>query len=390
MGVGARLAWRLAGVVFVLRSVAGVASVESSTASPSGAPPAVEVAQERVMQRESDWYVVVGGDDAQNRTVAGLCDGVIAQLESLGFSSEFFHGRKLVVRLQSGEGVSAPYLYPGDGDTVLDLPAGFAAAHPGEVCRALVRAFCHRLTRAAGRGGAPAPWLVAALSEEVLNSGNIAAVEAAARWARREGWIELARLESAFATETPTGRRASFWLYRALRRESRDRTAMAAEAMCGTGVSELRRRFFAPESDADADALWWPVAFHRLTGERADALVGSEVSEARYAELSRFVMEESGSDLAMDSEGLMARHDRANLRRAVSLRLLELKFELPRANPLWHNAYVAYGLFLEKFADPASDVATLRALAAQAASEAESARRLGAEARRTVAAMSAA
>ncbi len=355
----------------------------AATAAPAAteAPTAPAAARARVYFNNTPWFAIAGEDLAANSQCAALASRVGRALELHGFRSDDLSPGRVSVYLSPGDGV--PSLNTAGGQTSVLLPAG-ALADAHACSAALARGALHRLAQAAGRDPAPAGWACEALAVEAALSGAPALADHLLILSRRDGVPELDAIVRDLPPDAPPAQRASraraaFRLLRAIRRDNPgDPRGALAEAALGTPTETLLARCV-PDRRAGGERAeaWWPAAYLRDTGERLTAIATLDESEAQLRRLTRFVVAANGRDLPLEEAALIARRADASVADAARRRVMDIKAELPRANPVWHNALRAHGIFLEKL--PEADEAELRRLLDDARAETEIARETSAE-----------
>ncbi len=338
-------------------------------------PPREPPAAPRVFFSSTPWFAIAGEDTEGNMRAAQLASRLGRELEADGFRpADLAPGR---VSLYISPSPGFPTLNTADGQTSVILPrASLSDTHA--CARALARAALHRLAQAAGRRADPAPWACEALAWQTRIAENPALLEQLQRLAATDELTPLADLDNlADAPPEQASRRsrAAFWLHRAIRRDNTadPRTALAEAAM-GSGLETTLAKCVPDRKSGGEQAdAWWPAAFLRETRERFTPVAGTAQSAEDLARLTRFVIRENDRDLPLDGPALIARREEPRVRDEARRRVLHFKARLPRANPIWHNALVAHGLFLEKLAQGEPEP-VLRQLLNEALAEADIAR----------------
>lgn len=373
---------------FVLPVILGAASALAADQEPNPAPqPAEKTAtiapHPRTYAAETPRFSILGDDPNANNAVAAVATRVGRALGRTGFTAEDFAPRRPTVYVNSGDGDIA--LNTAGAQTSVRIPRRLLNDERA-VAEALARAALARLAQAAGKTPAPADHAVEALAWEARIADAPGMTEYLARRAKALGPVSLEELAApAVAGGAESHAISAFWLHRAIREERRgDPRAALAEASVGV---PLKKTLTGAIPDVAAGGVraeaWWPVAFLRQTSARTPPVETVLESQTRLREISRFVIAENGKDLALDGEGIVARRHQPELLEAVRVRLVELKTDLPRTNPVWQNAFIARGLFLEALAS--GEPEELRRLDTAALSEGEIARRTSEEITRTLA-----
>ncbi|MDR2844945.1 MAG: hypothetical protein LBV28_02500 [Puniceicoccales bacterium] len=255
------------------------------------------------------------------------------------------------------------------------------------------------LARAFQAQGAPAPvgavprWLIAACAGE-LASRDTAILDEWTRRALETAPMPLAALDAgppAGAVTRPESaefRRQAFWFFRHLRRECAGMrhapTAPIVALARGQKLDAVLETLFRDTwRDADQRALWWPAGYTQLIHERAMPAFSMQTSREKLADATDFVFAPTGADQRFSPlEIIGLREQFPVVRTVVGQRLHQFRFDILRVNPVWHNAWRAYGVFLEKFSD--ANESTLRKLWEEAQREIEQAGALEEEIKRTL------
>lgn len=346
------------------------------------APPATRADSARVYFEETPWFSISGADREANARAASIASFVGRAFAQYGFGPEALSPWRVVVYVTADAG--APSLNTAGGQTSVFLPR--AALTDKNLCaRSLVRGVLSRLAQAAGRTPAPETWAVDALAWEARVIEEPALFEFLLREAGEDGVPPVSEIVSAHAAASPVVRerraRCAFWLLRAVRHEEGlDPRVPVARAAVGTPPDVWMKECVADlRVGGERAESWWPAAFLRETEGRRTFVDSLAESPRRLKAFARFVVNENGRDVPLDARGLIARRADVSLAEAVRRRVMEIKLELPRANPVWHNAFLAYGLFLEKL--PTAEPAELERLLEAARSEAEVSRGMSGEIR---------
>ncbi|MDR1817743.1 MAG: hypothetical protein LBR07_06180 [Puniceicoccales bacterium] len=260
------------------------------------------------------------------------------------------------------------------------------ATTAGDLRDALARALLFQCGRAAGvaAGEVRVPaWLAAGVAGEIECERNPSLLELLRRRAAAEAPVPLAELTAPAVGSDAAGnarfRRQALWLFRLVRAEiarSGGARAPLAPAVFRARFAELLRG--APletalakinpqpaadaaggsggiaagdaAGDAAARALWWPTGFAQVVRGAEAAILSPERSAEVFEELTRFVFADAkgAEDVFCEPAGLFALRERAFVRNEAAARRRLLLAWIPRANPLWHNAWRAYGVFLEQ------------------------------------------
>lgn len=382
----------------------GLAASSSSLAPERPVPAPVPV---RPYSHATAWFDVSGETPPPQAHIAGLCRRVGDALTAAGFTAPEM--LRVPVYLESGDNLARAVVAYGEGRVSVRIPR--AAFTDERACaEALARAALVRIAQEYGRKPAPSAWGVEALAWEarlaldrsefssdtgapgmVLETGLTTAPvfrEHLSRLALAEGPESLAALDGPREVGGEVSERLarqSYWLLMTLRASNPgDVRAPLADASIGIPLQDtLARCVPGYASGGEAAEAWWPAAFYATVSSHPPVALSPGESCARLDEFSRFVISEDGADRALGFEGLIERRANPSLRAAVFRRVLAIKLELGRVNPVWRNATLAYGIFLEKLLSAPPE--ELRALALDAAAEIKFAKETSEEIRRALA-----
>jgi hypothetical protein len=232
----------------------------------------------------------------------------------------------------------------------------------GSVHQALARALLGKLTQNHSGGSsaesvprlfAPAVpgWLVDALLSEVEVRANPAIAGLWALEARDAGPVPLGELGSTSRV------RQGFWFLRHLQRELARKKVPVSDLFAGLAVGGEPEEIFArhfPDLAADPDrrVLWWPTGFVQITRPHRGGPVLSMRESREYLETaSAFVFAPAGVDSRFVPEDLSSLRHLPAVQSEIRFRVQRLKRDIISANPVWHNAWQSYGVFLEKLLD---------------------------------------
>lgn len=371
---------------FVLPTlIAGAAALRAApeTPAPASTTPPTPATAAKSYASDTPWFSIIGDNGLANDLVARLALRIGRELERNGFTTADIAPDRVTVYVNSGDGGVA--FNTADTRTSVRIPHG-RLADERAVAEALARAALTRLAQAAGRKPAPADHAVESLAWEARISDAPGMTGYLALRAKALGPVALDALASPAGPAGDESHAVSaFWLHRTLREDRRGDPRIAlAEAAVGAPLRETLARLV-PDVAAGGERAeaWWPAAFYRQANARVTPVENTDESRERLREIARFVVAENGRDIPLDTAGLIARRKRPDLLDAIRSRLLELKTRLPRTNPVWQNAFIARGLFLEKLAS--AEPAELQKLAAAADLESAAATETTAEIARALA-----
>lgn len=230
---------------------------------------------------------------------------------------------------------------------------------------ALAHAYLTRLIQNCGVLETPSAkvpdWLVCALARETEAQMRPALLE---NWTRQAADRAIPPLEL-FTLETLHGHFApvqpgspdypahAFWFWRHLRRKFPDhatqRELILALAGGQTLETFLEKKIPSVWKDPNRKTLWWPVSLTQIIRERTTPAMTMREAREYLAEAANFVFAPDGTDKRFSPPELIALRNVPAVKTEVLERRRRLRIDIARANPVWHNAWRAYGVFLEEF-----------------------------------------
>lgn len=115
------------------------------------------------------------------------------------------------------------------------------------------------------------------------------------------------------------------------------------------------------EFDAEAAQVFWGGRFYRLVAAAPSGIDLPEESQRVFDNALLFLIEKDGSEVRVLASDLVEFRLNEDVRRLVAEKLSEFSAHFRKVNPVWHNAFAEYGLFLEMFGNPDVDAETLAA-----------------------------
>lgn len=106
---------------------------------------------------------------------------------------------------------------------------------------------------------------------------------------------------------------------------------------------------------------FWNARFHRLVAAAPSGIDLPEESQRVFDDALLFLIEKDGSEERVLASDLVEFRLNEDIRRIVVEKLSEFSAHFRKVNPVWHNAFAEYGLFLEMFGNPDVDAETLAA-----------------------------
>lgn len=251
------------------------------------------------------------------------------------------------------------------GHMMIVVRPGRTLAFAERCAEAAARAWLGRVSLSSGVAPSAERWLVQALAAESLVQ---------LRPALAELWLREAALAPAPAfAELADGKaplRESFLLWRCLRQELSGSEVVAALPEMARGrklAALLAARSREPEA-------WWPLRRSELLLSRAPVSLGMRESSEALDDIAAFVFDLGSGDAVFTGPEIVPHRRLAAVKQGVEVRLRGLRREIIRQNPVYHNAWRALGLWLERFQD--AEPAELEALWRQFEKERKDARSL--------------
>lgn len=102
---------------------------------------------------------------------------------------------------------------------------------------------------------------------------------------------------------------------------------------------------------ADAEKFW-ATHFREMLRRAPAGVDAPEDSRRVFDEMLLFSVSRNGTDTRVLASELIPRRTQAEIRSLVEDRLAVLAEHFRRVNPVWHNAFAEYGVFLEMFPNP--------------------------------------
>lgn len=104
---------------------------------------------------------------------------------------------------------------------------------------------------------------------------------------------------------------------------------------------------------------FWGTHFYRLIFNAPSGIDLPEESRQALDNALLFTLESNGEEIRLLAGDLVAHRLREEIRQSVADRLSQFSEHFRKVNPVWHNAFAEYGLFLEMFGNPDVDDETL-------------------------------
>lgn len=304
-----------------------------------------------VAERESALATVAAESRAAMHFAGAHVDALAVYLRSAA-SVGLPPGRKPRIEVADVAGLPDVSCVAQGGHVLVTVRLGDAASAPLRAGEAAARAWLAAASFAGNRPtAAPAPWAPPALAAEVVAQLRPAMVDL---WYREAAATPPPPLAEVLAGRA--GPRESLLFVRALRRN------LAAPEFASVLAAAGRGEPVEPAVPVPASALqaWWVAARQSLLDARPPLGLGMRESLAELDALARFVHDPVGmGDVVLSGpQATRLRHLPA-LREAMAARLLRLRRDILRQNPVAHNAWRSLGAWLEAY-PTASEAELLR------------------------------
>lgn len=235
----------------------------------------------------------------------------------------------VIPRVQSGQVVVAVYL-------------GDYAFAPALASEAVARVWVGRVAMAAGKPlTASEPWVAQALAGETRALLRPALVDL---WYREGKTTAPARLADILQGKAPA--REAFLFWRALRRDV-GHSAEQVRVLIAAAQGQDTRKVLATLAKSEED--WWLAARANLLLGRSPVSLGLRESAESLDEATRFVFDLGAGDVVLTGPQAARHREAAGVRQGMEVRLLSLRREILRQNPVYHNAWRTLGAWLERF-----------------------------------------
>jgi len=227
------------------------------------------------------------------------------------------------------------------GTVLVVVRLGEGKAAPSRAAEAAAQAWLSRVALAGGKPASAAePWTRQALTCEII---------AQLRPAMNDFWYSEGRqaipstLADIVAGKAPE--REAFLFWRALR-QSLGAPADQSRALIASAHGEPVSKLLA--SLAKSPDEWWLVHRAELLLSRAPVSLGLRESAESLDDISRFVFDVGHGDEVVSGADLPKHRDLAAVKASLRSRLVALRREILRQNPVYHNAWRTFGAWLER------------------------------------------
>lgn len=228
------------------------------------------------------------------------------------------------------------------GQVVVSLRLAAPETSAARASTAVARTWCARVAVAAGQPvGSSEAWVVQALAGETRALLRPALVDL---WYREGRVAEPARVDDILQGKAPE--REAFLFWRALR-PAVGASAEQTRVLIASAQGRDTRKVLATLAKSEED--WWLAARANLLLTRSPVSLGMRESAESLAEATRFVFDLGAGDVVLTGPQVVRHRDAPGVRQGMEARLLTLRREILRQNPVYHNAWRTLGAWLERF-----------------------------------------
>lgn len=330
---------------------------QSEAAAEDGTPAPKAAARTRFA--EDDWFLIVAEEPLTVGVLLEIGQAAVAVLQR-DWAVEAAATRQTIVRVvrtrPAGEG-EAPYLLGTAAGGQVTVSLRWHAQAPFEDIVEGISLGLLTSVRASAAPEEPASipyWLVRAFAMEVQTDLQPLRRRYFAREALAMDVPTLEAVVQAPAAFNPEGRTlslASYWLLQALEAESGSRSRylelLRSLISVDDALAVLEEAFPELMGSTAQRELWWVVRFHEQTRSRLGPILDLERSRQRIEQLALLRARVAEAEREFAPEDLWIAREAPALRLAVAQRLREVKVEVPRINPAYHNALLSLGAVYE-------------------------------------------
>jgi len=325
-----------------------------------------------ILERTSrdDQFRVIGTDFGGLQTAGAMTD----QMERLGlrYFPELRNVREPIqVTLLANPKFEEPYrISPQPNGNYFVYLAWNGETRFSDVCQALASAFIRKAASwRYGRDAGPhAPdWLELAfgqLLEAGIRPGYADTQGEEALIRPPLGLLEMLEAEGPFGLEQKRVALNAVWFFRLLENRITDRELF--RKVLAAFLKDLEPAFIMTKAfpgrfnSPQEIEMWWAVGFQAMARGRETPFFSMAQSRELVRSLAIFTIDLDGRDQRVAGPVLWELRKRENVRSALELRQREIKLELQRVNPVYYNALLSLGLFVETTL-AAEDLASVQA-----------------------------
>jgi hypothetical protein len=228
------------------------------------------------------------------------------------------------------------------GSVLVAVRLGDRVTAPTRASQAVATAWLARVALAGGKSAAVSePWTRQALGCETLASLRPAMNDF---WYREGRQAAPSTLEDIIAGRAPE--REAFLFWRALRQvlvaPAEQSKALIASAQGGSVLKLIGGLTKSPQD-------WWLIHRAELLLSRSPVSLGVRESAESLDDIARFVFDLGQGDVLIAGADLGKYRELAAVKASIAARLLALRREILRQNPVYHNSWRTFGSWLEAF-----------------------------------------
>ena len=295
----------------------------------------------RVTERESSLAVVVAEKHEAMHYVGAHADALEIFLRSaarLGLPP----GRKPRIEVADIPNLPSVACTVKGGQVLVAVRIGDATQAPSRASEAVARSWLAAASLAGSLPtNEPAPWAPPAIAAEVVAQLRPAMVDF---WYRQATLNRPAALTEVVAGKAGPGE--SLLFIRALRRNLSAQAFGVTLAAAGRGEDILPTLL----SFAKDPQLWWIASRQALLDARPPLALGMRESLSELDALARFVHDPVGlGDIVLDGPAAARLRKLPAVQEAMAARLVQLRRDILRQNPVAHNSWRCLGSWMEAF-----------------------------------------
>lgn len=211
-----------------------------------------------------------------------------------------------------------------------------------QAAEAAARAWVGRAAFAAGQPlTASEPWVTQALTAETRALLRPSLVDL---WYREGRLQPPARLTDIIQGRAPE--RESFLFWRALRHDLGPATEQTSVLIASAQGRDVHKTLGVLAKSADT---WWLTARANLLLARNPVSLGMRESAEALEDITRFVFDLGQGDVVLTGPQAVRQRTATGVTQGMEARLNNLRREILRQNPVYHNAWRTLGAWLERF-----------------------------------------
>jgi len=295
----------------------------------------------RVYSNDTALGLVLGHDLSEVGYVAAHCEGLDRYLRQILFTPALPPPKARIEILDTAD-VSQVTARNFGGEAFVQVQLGKGGDPSKLAAEAAARAWLTRVALAAGKPADVAPrWVSVAL---------IAEAQAMLRSSLVDFWYREGRLNTPDTSENILAGRASegetFLFWRAIRTELGPSTEQVKALIAAAQGGDITQSFQKPKMLNEGS---WQLARANLLLTRNPVSLGMRESAESLDDMARFVFDLGEGDVVLTGPQAVAQRDAPGIKSAMEARLASLRREILRQNPVYHNAWRAFGAWLEGF-----------------------------------------